>query len=145
MFYVKPLVRYYYYFYMSDHMNAFYNVISIIVKYVPLTVRRMVVPIYCHKSVKGLMRYFILKTKPLGKSGLNDVTDVMIIMHPIINFGGFGCCGNQHASLLLAGLSHRQTNGGRPAGIDAGGSLRLLQTVAKIVIWNLRFTKRKLL
>ena len=37
LFYVKPLVRNYYYFYMSDLMNAVYNLICIIVKYVPLT------------------------------------------------------------------------------------------------------------
>ena len=85
MFYVKPLVRYYYYFYMSDHMNAVYNVMCIVAKYVPLTVGQIVVPIYCHKSVKGLTRYFNLKTKSLGKRGLNDVTDVMIIMHLILN------------------------------------------------------------
>ena len=28
-FYIKPLVRYYYYFYTSDHMNAVYNIICI--------------------------------------------------------------------------------------------------------------------
>ena len=40
LFFVKPLVRYYYYFYMSDHINAVYNnmylfVTSYVVKTVP--------------------------------------------------------------------------------------------------------------
>ena len=61
------------------------NVMCIVAKYVPLTVGQIVIPIYCHKSVKGLTRYFNLKTKSLGKRGLNDVTDVMIIMHLILN------------------------------------------------------------
>ena len=31
LFYVKPLVRYYYYFYMSDHINAVYNSTSLFI------------------------------------------------------------------------------------------------------------------
>ena len=69
-------------------------------------------------------------------------------MHLIINFGDFDCLDNPHASLPLAGLSHWQPPGGRwghTAGIETGGSLRLLLIVARIVIQNVKFTERKLL
>ena len=64
-------------------------------------------------------------------------------MHLIINFGDFDCLDNPHASLPLAGLSHWQPPGGRwghTAGIETGGSLRLLLIVARIVIQNVKFT-----
>ena len=58
LFYVKPLVKNYYYFYMSDLMNAVYNLICILVKYVLLTVEQIIVPIYCHRYIKGPAIYF---------------------------------------------------------------------------------------
>ena len=52
-FYVKPLVRYYHYFYMSDHMNAIYNVICICCKIWVGNSEGRAVPIYCHRSVNA--------------------------------------------------------------------------------------------